>query len=330
MSGVKCINKIKKILCIFLTLVVFLTGCTSIPIQMSYDPEYQVGCFRMDVSVSGSKLDTFSKNLCVSNEEIYGDLETVITEPEAAGLFSVNDASVLYAKNIHEQLDPASLTKILTAIVALKYGNLEDEVVIGDEIEGLESDAQTCGLEEGDVVTMSQLLYVLLIWSANDAALSIAKHVGGSVDQFVEMMNEEALRVGATNSHFMNPHGLTEENHYITLYDLYLIFNEALSYSVFRDIIQCATYKSVYQDKDGNEKSFDVLSTNLYLRGDVETPDTVRVAGGKTGTTYAAGNCLLIYGLDSINREYIAIMLNSASKQIMYEQMTDLLKEIGK
>jgi D-alanyl-D-alanine carboxypeptidase len=305
-----------------------MCGCGSVKYAMPYSSEYKVGCFFMDGIDKNIKLETFANDLCIINENKLLGLENVITEPEAAALFSLDDNKVIYAKNVHLQLVPASLIKVLTAIVALKYGNLEDLVIVGDEINNLEQGAQRCGIKEGDVLTMSQLMYVLLIWSANDAAMVIAKHVGGTVENFVEMMNEEALKIGAVNSNFVNPHGLTEENQYVTLYDMYLIFNEALNYETFKDIIQLNSYKSVYKNQNGEDKYFNFLSTNLYLRGDYEPPDCVLVAGGKTGTTFAAGNCLIIYGIDKLNKNYIAIMMNALDKDIMYNQMTALLKEI--
>ena len=94
-----------------------------------------------------------------------------------------------------------------------------------------------CGIIPGDQVTLGELLYGLMLKSGNDAAMSIAVHVGGSVDAFVDLMNQEAARIGATQTHFMNPHGLQDEDHYTTVYDIYLMFQEALKYDEFQDII---------------------------------------------------------------------------------------------
>lgn len=326
----KCTSKFTKLIVISLITSLFLSGCGQAEYAFPYTYDYKVGCFDLDVGEKSEKLDTFAKDLCIVNENYLNGLEAVVTEPEAAGLFSIDDQTVMFAKNVHLQLNPASLTKVMTAIVALKYGNLEDIVVVGDEINNLDPGAQRCGLKEGDKVTLSQLMYVLLIWSANDAAMTIAKHVGGTPEDFMNLMNEEARKIGAVNCHFMNPHGLTEENHYVTLYDMYLIFNEALNYDVFKEIIQLPSYKSVYQDADGKDKYFDYLSTNMYLRGDYEAPEQVRIAGGKTGTTFAAGNCLIVYAIDNSNKSYISIMMHAEDKEKMYTQMSELLKEIDK
>ena len=121
-------------------------------------------------------------------------------------------------------------------------------------------------------MTLNQALHALLIKSANDAAVAIAEHIGGSVEGFADMMNEEAQAIGATNSHFVNPHGLNAENHYVTAYDMYLIFNEALKYDTVNEIISMTSYDTVYTDKNGNEKTLSVKNTNQYLAGNVAAP----------------------------------------------------------
>ena len=103
-------------------------------------------------------------------------------------------------------------------------------------------------------MTLDQALHILLMYSANDAAMLIAENVGGSVDHFVEMMNEEAMRLGATNTSFANPHGLSDDNHFTTAYDLYLIFNEAIKYDSFNEIIHMTSYQTTFYDKDGKAK----------------------------------------------------------------------------
>ncbi len=121
----------------------------------------------------------------------------------------------------------------------------------------------------------------LLINSANDAAVLIAEGVGGSVENFCEMMNEEALALGATNSHFVNPHGLTDDNHYTTVYDMYLIMNEAIKFEVFREIIHMDSYTTVYHDKNRAEKEITVNSTNYYFIGKADPPSGITILGGK-------------------------------------------------
>ena len=251
-----------------------------------------------------------------------------MSQATAAGLFDITSRNVIYAKNVHEKLNPASLTKILTALCALKYSNPDDVLTASENVYISESGAVKLGIQAGDTMTMDQALYALLLKSANDVAIMIAEHVGGSVEGFADMMNEMANSLGATNSHFVNPNGLTDPNHYTTAYDLYLICNEAVKYDKFIEIIHTPSYTSVYHDQNGNEKSIDLSNTNAYIKGEAFAPDNVTVIGGKTGTTSAAGNCLLLYSRDNSGNPYISIILQSSDRTTMYQEMTALLGEI--
>ena len=251
-----------------------------------------------------------------------------MTEASAAALFDVNKSNIIYAKNMHERLYPASLTKILTAVVALKHASPEDVITVTDGAMITESGATLCGLEAGDTLTMNQALHALLINSANDAANAIAIHIAGSVEAFSAMMNEEARSLGATNSNFVNPHGLSDDNHYTTAYDLYLIFNEAIQYEMFREIIHMSSYETIYQNSQGEDKEMSIGTTNFFLRGEVSAPDKVTIIGGKTGTTNAAGNCLILLSKDTAGNPYISVILRAKERKIMYDEMVDMLEEI--
>ena len=179
-------------------------------------------------------------------------------------------------------------------------------------------------------MTLNQALHILLMYSANDAANLIAENIGGSVEHFVEMMNEEAKSLGATNTNFANAHGLTDENHYTTCYDLYLIFNEAIKYETFSEIIQTTSYQTTYYDGNGKAKEVSYTSTNRFIKGDVQAPSNINVIGGKTGTTSAAGHCLILMSRDTGGAPYISVILGADTNDDLYEQMTDLLDEINK
>src|SRR5699024_3631243 len=144
--------------------------------------------------------------------------------------------TALFQKNALQQMNPASTTKIMTALLALKYGNLSDLVTVTDAAVITETGSSMAGILPGDKLTLEQLLYGLMMPYGNDAANAIAVHIAGSVEAFADMMNEEAWRIGATGTHFVNANGLTAEGHYTTAYDLYLMFHEALGYETFRDI----------------------------------------------------------------------------------------------
>jgi len=327
---VKCINKIVSILLIASCLLPAL-ACGSPAYDMEYSRQMSSSAYMVtNGSFKEDTLTAFSSDLCVDSRSQIAMAGVDLQNSYASGLFDLNNKEIMYAENIYEQLPPASLTKIMTALVALKYGNLQDEIVVTENCKITESGAQLYGFKPGDVITLDQALNVLLIYSANDAGLIIAEHIGGDVENFSAMMNQEAKALGATNTNFCNPHGLTQENHYTTVYDLYLIFNEVITYERFREIIQLTSYTSVYKDADGNQKTIEVRNTNQYFMGNVEAPETITILGGKTGTTNAAGNCLILYVKDSAGNPYISVILRADLRENLYSDMNRLLEAAGK
>ena len=320
----KCINKRYAYLIINSILVVSLCGCGKDSLPLSYERAASQNTLSQD-----QMADPFASDLCVINGDFTEGTEVTIEKESAAGLFDVNHNEVIYAQNIHERLNPASLTKIMTALVAIKYGNTEDTIICSENVKITESGATVCGLKAGDKLTLNQALHALLINSANDAAVAIAEHIGGSVEGFADMMNEEAVLLGATNSHFVNPHGLTENEHYVTAYDMYLIMNAAMQYEVFNEIIHMSEYSTVYYASDDSEKEMSFRSTNLFFRDDYSAPDKITVIGGKTGTTNAAGSCLILLSKDTGGNPYISVILRASERALLYEEMTDLLEEIN-
>lgn len=271
----------------------------------------------------------FASDLCVVSGNL-SLLESVSTDPalKAAGLFSIDDRKVLYSYNIHEKLYPASTTKILTALLALKYGNLSDTVKVSKNATVFPWGASLCNLREGDEITLGELLYGLLLPSGNDAAVAIAEHISGSVQEFARLMNSEAQRIGATNTHFVNPHGLHDDNHYTTAYDLYLIFNECLKYEQFLKIIQSAEHTGVVDGKNGYKRELKWETTQLYATGEAEKPGNVTLIGGKTGNTGEAKRCLIFYSKDKQNKSYVSIVMGAETKDLVYENMNQMLRAI--
>lgn len=328
----KCTSRrrVTAYICLLFILTSFLTGCGGLSYDMEYNTDSNISSFNV---VSGQDTRTatpFAANLCVVTDNVTENTDVDMTQATAAILFELDEREVLYAKDAHEVLHPASLTKVMTALVALKYGSLNQQLTATNSVNITESGAQLCGLKAGDIMTMDQALRILLIYSANDVAMLIAEGVGGTVEHFVEMMNEEARCLGATNTNFSNPHGLTDANHYTTAYDLYLIFNEAMKYETFSEIIQMNSYQTVYYDKNGKEKEFDKTTTNLFIQGRYSAPANVTVIGGKTGTTKAAGHCLMLLVRDVGGAPYIAIVMGVPSTEELYNGVIDLLDEINK
>ena len=313
-------------LCILSVLVVLLlSGCGSKKIPLSYEEN----TIQNEQNQTENMAKSFASDLCVCTGNIDNSSGLALEKESAAGLFDINNKEVIYAKDIHERLYPASLTKIMTALVALKYGNTEDMITVTKNVEIKESGAQLCGLKPGDQLTLNQALHALLIDSANDAGVAIAEHVGGSIEGFAEMMNQEAVAIGATNSHFVNPHGLPDNDHYVTAYDMYLIMNEAMKYELFNEIIHMSDYSTVYFDQNGAEKDMSFSTTNLFLKGDYKSPEKITVIGGKTGTTNAAGNCLILITKDTAGNPYISVILRASERTKLYDEMIELLNEIN-
>lgn len=312
---------------IFVAAVLF-TGCGNMKYEFAYDPDYAVSSFRVMNSSAQMTAHPFAEKLCIVSEDVLA--ETVdMTQASAACLFDLDNSRVLYSKNAHERLNPASLTKIMTAIVAINNGTMDQVLKATDAVTITESGAQVCGLKPGDTMTLDQALHILLMYSANDVAMLIAENIGGTVEGFIQMMNEEAVALGATNTSFKNPHGLTEDSHYTTAYDLYLMFNEAIQYSSITQILNMTTYTTVYSDSQGESKELTVKNTNQYLQG-IHPPENITVLGGKTGTTNAARSCLILLSKDTSGNPYVSVILRSETRDILYEEMNDLLDEINK
>lgn len=306
-----------------------MNGCGMSRYDMAYEVNSDVSSFRIvNIEEESRNTEPFAANLCVVSSDV-NISDVNMSKASGAGLFDLNDKETLYAKNVHEKLYPASLTKIMTALVALKNGSMDMTLTASANVANLESGAQVCGIKEGDQMTLDQALHILLIYSANDVAVMIAEGIGGSVEEFADMMNEEALEIGATNTHFVNPHGLSDDNHYTTVYDMYLITNAAVQYERFNEIIRTTEYSTVYYDKNGNSKELNVNSTNYYFQGQAQAPAGITVLGGKTGTTNAAGHCLVLVSRDTSGNPYISVIMRAESREDLYSQMSDLLDEIN-
>lgn len=294
------------------------------------------GCGRTDVlhTIENNKYNTsiytgslYAEELCVSDEDI--KLQGFSDDPmiQSAGLFDVSDQNVLYGYHLHERIYPASITKIMTALVALEQGDLEDKVTISDTADSSNFSiyAQVCGLKAGEIWTLEDLLNALLIYSGNDAALAIAEHIGGSEEAFVEMMNERAKELFAVNTNFMNPHGLHDDKHYTTAYDLYLIFNECIKDERFIKIIDQDSCTLTITAADGTEKEVSFHATNLYASGAAAKPENVTLIGGKTGTTDDYRRCLILLSRDEEQHPFISVIIGATDKTILYRDMTALL-----
>lgn len=283
------------------------------------------------ISTEIAESEFFAKNLAIITEEENQGNNSDITS-EASLLVNITNNEVVYGNNVYEKLYPASLTKLMTALIVLRYGELSDTVTISYNASHItESGAKLCKFNEGDIISMEVLLNSLLIHSGNDAGIAIAEHIAGTEEDFSKMMNEESLKIGAVDTNFTNSHGLHDDNHYSTAYDLYLIFNQLVQYDTFLSIIDSLTYTAVYSDKDNKEISKTFTSTNLYLNEtseELEGLETLNIIGGKTGTTSKAGNCLILLTKDSNQNAYISLLLKAGNRSELYSQMSHLLSSL--
>ena len=273
------------------------------------------------------KSDIYTNTLAVASGTDSDKLDNI--SASAALLIDKTNNQVIYEKGSLDKLYPASITKILTALVVLEEGKVDDTVIISKSAVELSwPGAKMCGFGESDTISMKDLLYALLLHSGNDAGVAIADHVSGSEEEFTKLMNSTARRLGATHSNFVNSHGLPNDEHYTSAYDLYLIFNECLKYDLFKEIINTKSYSITYADKDGNEKTLDFNNTNLFLNGTYTVPNQdISVWGGKTGTTDKAGKCLIIYSTNALtNTEYISVVLKADTYENLYKQMGGLFE----
>ena len=329
MSGVKCINKIAAAL-LTVTLCVGLFGCGTKEVKNKYEiyaDTISYGILESDDSI-GAPL--FADDKCVPIKKNKGTGKVDSQVAEGGGLFNLDTREIKYAKNINERMYPASTTKILTAYVALKYGSLDQEITVGENAMQTDPDSSVCNLAVGDVLTLRQLLYGLMLRSGNDAAVAIAEGISGSVEDFVLLMNQEAKNLGATQSHFVTPNGLHDDNHYTTVYDMYLITSAAVKNSDFLEIMQTFSYDVLYKGADGGEKQQNWQSTCQYLSHATEPPEGITVIGGKTGTTGAAGYCLVTYSSNSSGEHLICIVYKSDSRWNLYYLMNQIYDTFGR
>ena len=231
---------------------------------------------------------------------------------EAAILVEVSTGRIIYEKNSTKQMYPASTTKVLTAIIVIENCKLDEIVTVRESaLSNIPSGYVTCNLQIGEQLTVKDLLYALMIPSANDAAYVLAEYVAGSVEDFSVMMNDKARELGCKSTHFVNPNGIHEESHYSTAYDLYLITNYAMKNEFFRSLVATTEYTLPSTEKYPSEDRF-LKTTNELLNKSSIKYYYKNAIGIKTGYTSKAGNCL-IGAASRDGLEFIAVVLNGGT-----------------
>lgn len=251
----------------------------------------------------------------------------------AAMLVNETTKDTIVAHNVHGRIYPASMTKIMTGILvmeSIEKGDisLDDVVTLNRKVTFDDWDAMASDLVGGCSLTVKNLLYGLMITSYNDCGVILAELIAGSESAFCDMMNKKAKEIGATNTHFVNCHGLHDDDHYTTAYDLYLIIKEFSKHDLAYVIDSLDTYDFTYTDADGNEQVVTIEPTNEFLTGEVNFPDGYSIGSWKTGTTEEALNCLIMeLKNDSTGEEYIALVAGADGKEALYSAMTELINK---
>lgn len=235
----------------------------------------------------------FSGHITVQAEESWP--EQPVTQSPCAIVMEASTGTILYEKNIEERHYPASITKIMTAYVALENSSLDEVVTFSEECV-YSTEGSGIARDVGEQMTMEQCLYGMMLESSNECAYAIAEHVGGTMEHFVDMMNEKAAELGCENTHFANPHGLHDEEHYTSCYDMALIARAAWENEDFRTITGTSNYAIPPTNKHPNDTTY-LSNHNKLLHEYNQDSDYIYpyCVGGKTGYTTVANSTLVSY-----------------------------------
>jgi len=252
-------------------------------------------------------------------------LPSLAAEPtlvsESAVLIDADTGQILYNKDMHRQMYPASITKILTVITGLEKLPLTEKMTMSHyAVFSLPVGSSHIALDEGEEITMEQAVYAALLMSANDACNGIAETAAGSIDAFADMMNETAKRAGAINSNFVNAHGLSDDNHYTTAYDMAMICRYALKNETFRKFF--GTYKYIMAPTNKQEESRTFINQHYMISDPALKYDGI--IGGKAGWTRVS-KCTLVTAAERDGRTLIAVVMKCVKDADKYADTKALL-----
>lgn len=246
-------------------------------------------------------------------------------QAESAVVMEASTGAVLYEKNAHEQLYPASITKIMTTLLAVENSTLDEEVTFSYEsVHNIERDSTHIFRDVGEIMTLEECLYAVMLGSANDCAYAVAEHVGKGYDNFIAMMNDKASQLGCQDTHFNNPHGLTDQEHYTSAYDMALISKAALENETFRVITGTKRYTIPCTNKHPDEETLLVNHHKMLTNYQGEKAYLYDYCiGGKTGYTALARNTLVTFA-EKDNMTLICVVMKTDSKA-QYTETRQLL-----
>ncbi len=236
---------------------------------------------------------------------------------------------LLFGYRMLDNAYPASITKLMTALVTLKKCDPKELVTI-DETVAKMTRGSVSELKEGDVITVYNLLIVLLTSSANNAAVALARHISGSEEAFVKLMNAEMDNLGTNKTNFVNCSGLQVDKHETTAYDMYIVYQECTKYPTFREIMKLTGGEYEYTNAEGEQRVRAYSTTNCFKLGMYPYPEGITILGGKTGTTDRAGYCLILHIKNASGHEYILGVFHCETEAKLYNKMNELMEQYCK
>ena len=242
----------------------------------------------------------------VQTNDISGWPQGEAIQASAGIVMDLDTGAIVYAKNIQRKLYPASITKILTALLTLEHASLDDTITCTSAVYDLDDNASNIALQEGEQISVRDALYALMLESANDAANALAVHISGSVSAFADLMNQKAQELGCTVSHFANPSGLPNDDHYTCARDFALIAAAAYDNENFRKLIATKEYEIKPTNMTADSRVF--ANHHKMIQTDSDYYDDV-CTGGKTGFTESAWNTLVTFG-EKDGKRLVCVLLH--------------------
>lgn len=327
----------KRIITFILTLVMVCSSCLPVHAEYSFQEDAPSGASSASeapeeqstadhATASPAEPSTYSARIASGNSASYG-VDELKNAPDisatSAILMDAATGEVLYGKDADSRQYPASITKVMTALLAIEKCKLDDVITFSNQaVNGIEAGSSSAGINVGAKLTVEDTLYALMLVSANEAAAALAEHISGSDQEFAKLMNSRAKELGCTGTHFTNPHGLPDEEHYTTAHDMGLILRQAMQYDAFRKIAEADTYTL---------KKSDTLKNNLELWNHAkilrENSDYYYepAKGAKTGYTQVAHNTLVTYAQKD-NVELLCVVLKDYGADNSYYDTADLFE----
>lgn len=299
------------IILVFVIVLITKTGVEEIQqtsTSASTDAATTTSTTTMEITTESPSLLTYPTDA----EDLFTLTENNITS-EYAILLNVEDNTVMASRNADEIIYPASMTKIMTLLVAAEnIEDMDDTFTMTYEIIAplVEMDASRAGFSEGETVTLWDLMYGIALPSGADASVAIATYVSGSEEAFVELMNEKAEELGLENTHFVNTSGLHDEDHYSTVTDIALLMTAVMENDICQEVLSTYQYTTTATDEhpDGI-----VLESTMFTRMSGDEVEGITIEAGKTGYTDASGHCLVSYATDEEGNGYVAVVANSTT-----------------